>query len=290
MLKKEIDKIGLGIIILGIVFMLSILAFVPTESKFAGILSITGVIIATVGVIKLTKKYQGTKGFLIKFGFFALCITLVFVIDFIDTSNANKLPRFAISIETITDMMIYKTPFYNVYRINPNKASEYYIVDQDGKYTKETVPVYPFNEPKAGIDKIINYKYQYVGDNSNDGNLIAHLPLSEGGYTFEIDSINFGLIVNYKADVSKIDKLYLKQSLLYNSVSIITLIGNIKYVKFNIGDTTYSVEKEKMEETYPNYIDFIKDRNLNIENFKKYVEDKMKDEEFVEETFEKIFN
>ncbi len=53
-----------------------------------------------------------------------------------------------------------------------------------------------FRETEDNTKNIIKYKNKYVGD-SNDGNLINALSLSEYGYTFEIDSENLGLIINY---------------------------------------------------------------------------------------------
>lgn len=237
----------------------------------------------------IVKKHERSKRLLFTYGFFAIFVVLVFVIDFVDIQKNNHPPRFVKSSETLENMIIYKTPFYKVYRINPNTNTEYYIVDQKEEYTKETIPTSPFDRVKSGIDKIINYRDKYVGNNSNDGNLISHLPLSEYGYTFEIDSKNLGLTINYKTEVNKIDELYLKKCLLYNSVSIFELIQNVQYVKFNFTETSYTVERQKLEETYPSYGEIVKDNIINKDNFNKYVEDMMKDDEFVKNTFNSIF-
>lgn len=237
----------------------------------------------------IAKKHERSKRLLFTYGFFAIFVVLVFVIDFADIQKNNHPPRFIKSKETLENMIIYKTPFYDVYRINPNTQNEYYIVDQKEEFTKNTIPTSEFNRVKSGIDKIINYRDQYVGNNSNDGNLISHLPLSEYGYTFEIDSKNFGLTINYKTDWNINEELYMKKSLLYNSVSIFGLIQNVQYVKFNFGETNYTVDRQKLEETYPNYGEVVKDKVINKDNFNKYVEDMMKDDEFVVNTFNSIF-
>ena len=289
-IDEKDKKIGIIIFIAGIILTFGTLALVPSENKFAAILAVLGAIISTVGLYFMTKKFDGTKRFLCGFGFLAIFIMLIIVIDFADIQSNNHPPRFAIEIETVSDMIIYKTPFYKVYRINPDTQNEYYIVDQKGEYTKDTIPTSVFNRAKSGIDKIINYRDLYVGDNTNDGNLIAHLPLSEYGYTFEIDSKNFGLTINYKTDTSKIDELYLKKSILYNAVSTFALIQNVQYMKFNFGETNFSVERQKIEEVYPSYEEIVnKDKVINKDNFNKYVEDMMKDDEFVKNIFSKIF-
>ena len=237
----------------------------------------------------IVRKYERNKRLLFSYGFFAIFVVLVFVIDFVDIQNNNHPPRFVKSIETMENMIVYKTPFYKVYRINPNTNTEYYIIDQKEEFTKDTIPTSTLNRVKSGIDKIINYRDRYVGNNTNDGNLIAHLPLSEYGYTFEIDSKNFGLTINYQSDINNIDELYLKKSLLYNSVSTFALIQNVEYLKFNFGKISYNVNRQKIEETYPNYAEVVKDNVINKENFNKYIEDMMKDDKFIDETFNNLF-
>ena len=117
----------------------------------------------------------------------------------------------------IYNMIIYRAPNYNVYRINFDTKNEYYIIDTKKEYTKETVPNTPFNRDKSGIDAISKYKNKYVGNNSNDGNLISSLPLSEYCYVFEIDSKNLGLTIDYHiTDWYISENYYLEKSLLYD--------------------------------------------------------------------------
>ena len=282
-------KIGISIMIFGIIVTFAIMAFYPVETKGAGIFTILGTIISTVGVYCFTKEFEKTKKFLCTFGYLAIFITLIFIIDFVDIQNNNHPPRFEIRRTTAENLIMYETPFFDVYRINQDTINEYYIVDQKKEFTIDTIPTSVFNRVTSGIDKIINYRDQYVGNNTNDGNLIAHLPLSEYGYTFEIDSKNFGLTINYKTEWNANDELYMKKSVLYNSVSIFGLIQNVQYLKFNFGETSYTVDRTEIEEKYPNYSEIVKDKNINIENFNKYVEDMMKDDEFVKNTFSSIF-
>ena len=287
---ENLRSIGIILLILGVIITFAIMTFYPAENKEAGVLALIGAIVSTAGVYMTVKNQERNKRLLFSYGFLAIFVVLVFVADFVDIQNNNHPPRFATNIEKTENMIIYKTPFYKVYRINPNTQNEYYIVDQKEEFTKETIPTSEFNRVKSGIDKIINYRDQYVGNNTNDGNLIAHLPLSEYGYTFEIDSKNFGLTINYKTDANKIDELYLKKSLIYNSVSTFALIQNVQYLKINFGEISYAIERQEIEEKYPNYGEIVKDNVINIENFNKYLEDMIKDNEFVEETFSSMFS
>ena len=148
-------------------------------------------------------------------------------------------------------MIIYKAPFYNVYRINHNTKNEYFIIDTRNEYTEESVPNIPFNRNKSGIDNIIKYKNKYLGNNSNTSNLINNLPLSEYGYTLELDYINLGIIINYHITDWYINEdYYLEKSLIYNSVSIFSLIENTKYIKFNFSGVTYFITREEVEEIF----------------------------------------
>lgn len=200
----------------------------------------------------------------------------------------NYFPR--IIKETGDNIIIYKTPLYNVYRINKNNKNEYYIIDTKKVYTEDTLPLTPFNRDKSGIDNIIKYKNKYVGNNSNDGNLISNLPLSEYGFVFEIDLENLGLIIDYHITDWYINNdYYLEKSLLYNTVSIFSLIDNVNEITFNFSGKTYKVNRSQVEKLYPNYDDIV-GSNINKDNFNKYLENKMNDDKFVASTFEKIFS
>ena len=186
-------------------------------------------------------------------------------------------------------MIIYKTPFYNVYRINRDTKNEYYIIDTKKEYTEDNVPITPFNRDKSGIENIIKYKNKYVGNNSNDSHLIDNLPLAEYGYVFEIDSINLGLTIDYHiTDWYVNENHYLEKSLLYNSVSIFALIDNVEQITFNFSGNTYTVSRKQINELYPNFKDIV-DKDLNQDNFNKYLENKMNDNNFIEDTFKEIF-
>ena len=76
--------------------------------------------------------------------------------------------------------------------------------------------------------------------------------------------------------------------LLYNSVSIFTLIDNVDEIIFNFSGNTYKVSRNKIRELYPNYNKIGTDE-INQNNFNKYLENKMNDNNFIKDTFNKIF-
>lgn len=290
--KKMSEKnnfIGIILIVFGIMIAITAMTIFPSESSWGSIYSVLGGIVSLIGISRFSKKLNYAKRLLINFGYFVLFIAMLFLIDYISVVNIKQAPRFSYLKETGDNMIIYKAPLYNVYRINRDTKNEYYIIDTKKIYTEDTVPITPFNRCKSGIDNIIKYKNNYVGNNSNTGNLINNLPLSEYGYVFEIDSVNLELIVDYYiTDWYINENHYLEKSLLYNSVSIFSLIDNVEELTFNFSGKSYKVNRKQIEELYPNYNDIVSNE-INKNNFNKYLENKMNDNDFVETIFNKIF-
>ena len=177
-----------------------------------------------------------------------------------------------------------------------NKDINYYLKNKvkdtsDYDIDLSKIPVKDEVISEVGEYKIvIKYKNKYVGNNSNDGNLISNLPLSEYGFVFEIDLENLGLIIDYHITDWYINNdYYLEKSLLYNTVSIFSLIDNVNEITFNFSGKTYKVNRSQAEKLYPNYDDIV-GSNINKDNFNKYLENKMNDDKFVASTFEKIFS
>ena len=261
----------------------------PSESSWGSIYSVFGLVISLIGFSKLNKKKSYIKRLFLNFGYFLLGLILLIGIDYSNVKLNNTAPRFSYLIKTAEDMIIYESPLCNVYRINRNTKNEYYIVDTKKVYTEKTIPITPFDRDKSGIDNIIKFKSKYVGDNSNDSHLIDSLPLSEYGYVFEIDSENLGLTIDYHiTDWYINENQYLEKCLLYNTVSIFSLIDNVQDITFNFSGNSYKVNRKQIENLYPNYND-IKSNEINEDNFNKYLENKMNDNEFVKTIFNKIF-
>lgn len=284
------NLIGVILIIFGILLTLTAMSIFPSDSSWGSIYSIFGCIISLIGVSRFTKRLSYGKRLICNFSYFIFFVLVLFAIDYVGVIFIHQAPRFALEKTAINNMMIYKTPFYNVYKINGDSKNEYYIVDKDKVYSKDNVPVSPFNRQKSGIDNIIKYKNNYVGNNANDGELISSLPLSEYGYVFEIDSNDLGLSINYNiSDWYINDNSYLKQALIYNSVSIFSLIDNVDYVTFNFSGKSYNVTRNEIQENYPNFNEIIKD-GVNKEAFNKYLENKMNDIGFVKDIFDNLFS
>ncbi len=260
----------------------------PNDSSWGSIHSIIGLLISTFGFVNIKSGKTILKKVFFGIGYFMIGFILLLLLDYSNVVLNKVAPRFSYLKETGDTMIIYKTPFYNVYRINRNTKNEYYIIDTKKEYT-ENIPITPFNRDKSGIDNIIQYKNKYVGNNSNDSHLIDNLPLAEYGYVFKIDSENLGLTIDYHiTDWYVNESHYLEKSLLYNSVSIFALIDNVEQITFNFSGNTYTVSRKQIKELYPNFKDIV-NNGINQNNFNKYLENKMNDDNFVENTFKKIF-
>lgn len=282
------NNLGIILLFLGILISFTAMTIFPSDSSWGSIYSIFGGIISTIGVSRLVKnKFHGKRLFF-NCGYFILYIIILFVVDYISVVRLNQIPRFCVIKSSFENGMVCENSFYNVYKINSDTNNEYIIVDTKKEYTSDTIPKVPFNRNKSGIDNIIKYKNKYVGNNSNDGNLIASLPLSEYGYVFEIDSKNLGLTINYNiTDWYINENYYLEKSIIYNSVSIFTLIDNVEYIKYNFSGKTYLVTRESIIKNYPNYSKITKD-GINKNAFNKYLEEKISDIDFIDNCFKKI--
>lgn len=292
--KKVYQKdkiISIMLLIFGLVIVFLSFSIFLTESSWGSIYSIVGLLISTIGLYNLLKDYNIKVRILVSVLYYIISFGILIVIDYGNVVLNSVPPRYSYCIETGDQMIVYKSPLCNVYRINRNTKNEYYVIDSKKEYNSETVPTIPFNRTKCGIDNIIRYKNNYIGNNSNSGNLINSLPLSEFGYVFEIDSKSNGLIINYHmTDWYIVESLYLQKALVYNSVSIFSLIDNAEYIKYNFTDSSYVVTRENIEKQFLNYNDIVNNNQINKENFIKYVECRMNDDKFIEENFEKLIS
>ena len=280
MLVQEKRKISIGIMIFGAFLCFAAFAILDKESSWCCIYSIVGIVVFVYGLSKELKRNR----LLISSGVFVAILCGFMLMDYVGVITSHRPPIYVYMIKT-SNVTTYYNPFYTVYRINKNTPNEYYIVDSTKKYTEDTVPTTVFNRPLSGIHNIKKYKNPYIGNNSNIGNLLNNLPLNEFGYVFKIDSKNLGLIINYNTTDWYNDNMYIEKSLIYNSVSIFSLIDNVQSIQYNFSGSSYTVTRKMIKESYPHF-ELVKE---NEKNFNKYLENKMNDDEFSRSIFNKIF-
>ena len=158
--NEKNNSIGLLLVIFGVLCTLTAMSTIPSDSSWGGFYSVVGGILALFGICKLTNKLRYSKRLLICISYLAIFIVSLLVIDYIGVIHIHQVPRFSYLkiYDGNSNVIEYRAPFYNVYRINPDTKNEYYIIDTEKKYTQDTLPIVPFNREKSGIDNIINYK------------------------------------------------------------------------------------------------------------------------------------
>ena len=290
--ENEHKKISIILMILGAIISISALTIFNKESSWCSIYSIIGIIIFVIGLVRNLKKFKKVQKIGVGIVLFIGIFGIFYIADYFGVKTNNRPPIYNYKIETTfrgTKEIAYYSLFYNVYRINADTTNEYYIIDEKKEYNFDTIPITPFNRNKSGIDNILKYQSKYVGDNSNTGILISNLPLSEYGYVFEIDSNNLGLTIDYHiTDWYINDEMYVERALVYNSVSLFSLIDNLQYITYNFTGNSYTIKREKVQELYPNY-NKINENGINKDNFNIYLENKMTDDEFIKDIFNKSF-
>ena len=290
--ENEHKKISIILMILGAIISISALTIFDKESSWCSIYSIIGIIIFVIGLVRNFKKFKKIQKIAIGVILFIGIFGIFYIADYLGVKTNNRPPIYNYKIETTfreTKEIAYYSLFYNVYRINADTTNEYYVIDEKKEYNFDTIPITPFNRNKSGIDNILKYQNKYVGDNSNTGNLISNLPLSEYGYVFEIDSNNLGLTIDYHiTDWYINDEMYVERALVYNSVALFSLIDNLQYVTYNFTGNSYTIKREKVQELYPNYSN-INENGINKDNFNIYLENKMNDDVFIKNIFNKLF-
>ena len=290
--ENEHKKISIILMILGAIISISALTIFDKESSWCSIYSIIGIIIFVIGLVRNFKKFKKIPKIVIGVILFIGIFGIFYIADYLGVKTNNRPPIYNYKIETTfreTKEIAYYSLFYNVYRINADTTNEYYVIDEKKEYNFDTMPITPFNRNKSGIDNILKYQNKYVGDNSNTGNLISNLPLSEYGYVFEIDSNNLGLTIDYHiTDWYINDEMYVERALVYNSVALFSLIDNLQYVTYNFTGNSYTIKREKVQELYPNYSN-INENGINKDNFNIYLENKMNDDVFIKDIFNKLF-
>ena len=282
---KDVHK-RISIFILGIGIFICMCAFTifPSESSWGSIYSFAGLLMIVAGVFRMLK-FSLPKKVVISILLFIVISGGFFAADYIGVTEFKQPPIYRYTTTTIfnddSKLIEYRSLFCNVYRINADTPNEYYLIDREKQYDIFTVPTSPFNQEKSAIENLMKYRSKYVGDNSNTGNLIDSLPFSEHGYVFEIDSENCGLTINYHFTDWYDGNSYTEKALVYNSVSMFSLIENLESITFNFSGSSFSIVRDAIEENYPGYSEINKGGKINIKKFHKYVDSKINDNEFV---------
>lgn len=291
-ISNERSMISIGFMAAGLILCISAFLVFDRESSWGSVYSVIGLILFFVGFCRKLPWKKLWKRICVSVVSAVVIFCGFCVLDYFGVAVYDRPPIYRYKAETVfgaEKVICYSCLFYKAYRINPDTVNEYYIVDTENQYTLDTVPLSPFDREKSGMENLLSYQSEYIGDNSNDG----ALPLSEYGFVFEIDPEQYGLTVDYHATAwYGNDDLYVEKGLLYNSVSIFLLIDNVESIRWNFSGSSYIVTRDAVEAGFPDY-DRIKPENsstISEEAFNEYLEMKMNDPSFVAEQFQLLFS
>lgn len=95
------------------------------------------------------------------------------------------------------------------------------------------------------VDRLLNYKFPYIGNASNVSNLLERLPLGEYKQKISLstESEPFGITVYYNlVTLQKADMDIINQGFLPNSAILLSLIDNLDIIRYNIqeGNSSYT--------------------------------------------------
>ncbi|TKI58963.1 DUF4825 domain-containing protein [Brevibacillus antibioticus] len=133
------------------------------------------------------------------------------------------------------------------------------------------------------LESILPYKNKYMGATSNLV-MFNHLPLSDRKRTFQLRPEKFTIEIHYEDKATDIEAKLFKQAMLYNSVAAFALVDNLQTVEYRFADTTTIATRVAMQDLFGEDLASL----LTKEKWRTSVQDKLRDDQFVEEGMAKI--
>ena len=151
-LNTEQKKHSFWILGTGIVFVLCAFLFFPPESSWSSIYSIFGALLFTAGSFRELKLKMLSKRLAVSICIFACIFAVFHKFDYMGVIFYQRPPVYRYITETNGSTVVYHSLFYNVYRLNKDTPEEYYVVDNEKKYTLEAIsePINIFTDTGEG--------------------------------------------------------------------------------------------------------------------------------------------
>ncbi|MBY0086085.1 DUF4825 domain-containing protein [Brevibacillus sp. M2.1A] len=128
------------------------------------------------------------------------------------------------------------------------------------------------------LESILPYKNKYMGATSNLV-MFNHLPLSDFKRTFQLRPEKFTIEIHYEDKTTDIEAKLFKQAMLYNSVAAFALVDNLQTVEYRFADTTIVATRGAIQGLFGEDLASL----LTKEKWRTGVQDKLRDDQFVEE-------
>lgn len=136
-LTRYSKTIALILIIFGLFISLSAIMIFPSESSFASIYSIFGMIVFMIGIVQVTNIIKWYKRLLLIFMVFLGTMGIFLFTDYINVKMNDEAPMFRLKTTIAGDVIYYDTLFYDVYRCNFDEDNEYWVISENNRTTVE---------------------------------------------------------------------------------------------------------------------------------------------------------
>lgn len=133
------------------------------------------------------------------------------------------------------------------------------------------------------LESILPYKNKYMGATSNLV-MFNHLPLSDLKRTFQLRPEKFTIEIHYEEKTTDIEAKLFEQAMLYNSVAAFALVDNLQTVEYRFSDTTVVAKRVAIQGLFGEDLASL----LTKEKWRTGVQDKLRDDQFVEEGMKKL--
>jgi hypothetical protein len=131
---------------------------------------------------------------------------------------------------------------------------------------------------------LLPYKSNYMGDNSNIININNNLPLSQIKKSFYLHPDTLMAEINYNKSTKNIDSEKLQQAIVYNSTANFVLVDNLKTLRLNFTDVSFTISRTSLERWYGTKLSDLQ----NVSKFNKEVQDKLNDVDYVNNFMEHV--
>ncbi|GMA64135.1 DUF4825 domain-containing protein [Alicyclobacillus fastidiosus] len=132
---------------------------------------------------------------------------------------------------------------------------------------------------------IVKFKNPYMGNNANDANLNANLPLANVPHTFVIHPQTRELDIRYTETIQDIGFTNVQSSLVYNATANFALIDNLDSMRFVFPGASYHVTRALVQSWYG-----VAPATLaNQTAWKQNVQSKLANPQYVKNAFKAFF-
>ncbi|MFJ8064042.1 DUF4825 domain-containing protein [Psychrobacillus sp. NPDC096426] len=114
---------------------------------------------------------------------------------------------------------------------------------------QEEASLKQLNPETHDFNKVLKYENLYMGNAGNNINLFGNLPLTQHQGTFEMDSDQFLLIINYTSLEGESERT-VQQSVIYNTTAAFVLIKNLQQIEMRFPDESFIVQRGNVEKWF----------------------------------------